>query len=107
MVITENGQLSTPKNAAEIRDQMLRDLRLAAIDAGLDEPPVQPGTDWFLLSTAISNICLIGFANVSIGLDAQNILTATGDDLDQIRIGYGLPEVAPSPATGKVKIRTD
>lgn len=107
MPITVLGQIWTPANAAEIRDQLLRDLRLGAIDAGLAEPPVQPGTDWFLLSTAVSNICLIGFANVSIGLDAQNILTATGDDLEQIRIGLGLPEVPPSGSSGKIQIRVD
>lgn len=107
MPITSNGQIYTPKNAAEIRDQILRDLRLAAVDAGLAEPPVTPGTDWFLIATAVANECLIGFANVSIGLDAQNILTATGPDLDAIRVGYGLPEVPPSGSTGKLKIRVD
>lgn len=107
MPITALGQIWTPKNSAEIRDQLLRDLRLGAIDAGIADPPVQPGTDWFLLSTAVANICLIGFANVSIGLDAQNVLTATGDDLEQIRIALGLPEVPPSPSSGKIKIRVD
>ncbi len=107
MPITATGQIYTPQNAAEIRDQFLRDIRLGALDFGLDEPPVTPGTDWFLLGTSVANIALIGFANVTIGLDAQNILTAVGDDLDQIRIAYGLPEVAPTPSTGKIKIRVD
>jgi hypothetical protein len=68
---------------------------------------VQPGTDWFILSTGVANICLIGFANTAIGLDAQNVLTAVGDDLDAIRLGYGLPEVAPAPSSGKIRISVD
>lgn len=107
MPITALGQLYTPKNAAEIRDQLLRDLRLSAIDAGIDEPPVQPGTDWFLLATAVANECLIGFANQAIGLDASNILTATGPDLDAIRDGLGIDQIGPSGSSGKTRIRVD
>lgn len=105
MLIASIGQLATPSNAAEIRDQLLRDLNLAGLDAGLEDPPVQPGSDWFLLSTAVGNLCLIGFANQSIGLDAQNILTSTGTELDSIRAGLGIAEVAASGSTGKIKIK--
>jgi len=93
-----------PKNADELRDQFLRDVRLAAIDTGItDEPPTQPGSDWFLLGTAVANIALIGLANTSIADDDSNVLNATGAALDQIREAEGLPEVTPSGSSGKIR----
>lgn len=97
------GQISLP-TPTEIRDQMLKDLRLGAIDLGIEDPPVQPGTDWFLLSTAVANACGIGIANISIAFDDVNILTATGEALDKLRVAEGLPEVAAAGATGKLVI---
>jgi len=98
------ADLFQPPNAAYLRDQFLRDLRLGAIDANLAEPPTQPGTDWYLLGDGVSNISILGFANLEQSESAQNILTATGDDLEELRIAEGLPEVPPAPATGKIVI---
>lgn len=106
MEITKSGRLSTPSDADEIRDQILRDLRLAAIDAGIADPPVHPGTDWWLLATAIANHNLIGLANMTLALDDHSVLTATGAALDIIREALGLPEVTAAPASGKLKITT-
>lgn len=105
MLITEKGQLATPSGAAELRDQYLRDIALAAIDAGIETPPVQPGSDWYIGGTGLANELLIVYANQSIGLAAHNVLTATGADLDAIRIGLGLPQVADSGSSGKIVIR--
>lgn len=105
MLITEIGQLSTPSSAAEIRDQFLRDLALGAIGAGVTNPPVQPGTDWFILAEAVANIGSIIFANQSLAIAAQNILTATGADLVAIRDGLGLPDVPATGSTGTIVIR--
>lgn len=104
MPVQSIGQIYTPNNAGELRDQFLRDVRLAAMAGGLAEPPVTPNTDWYVLGTAAANLCLIGLANTAIGLDAQSILDAEGDDLEKIRIGYGIPEVAPSPAAGAIRL---
>jgi hypothetical protein len=98
------GAIWVPRNAAEIRDQFLRDVRLGAIDAGLDEPPVQPGTDWYLTGDAIAAIALTGLANLSISDSDSDILTATDDALEDQRIARGLPEVAATGSTGKVVI---
>jgi hypothetical protein len=104
MPVQTIGQIYTPNNAGELRDQFLRDVRLEAISAGLTAPPVTPNTDWYILGTAVANLCLIGLANTAIGLDAQSILDAEGDDLEKIRKAYGVPEVGPSPATGAVRL---
>jgi uncharacterized phage protein gp47/JayE len=98
------GELYFPRNAGELRDQLLRDLRLAAIDTGVAEPPTQPGTDWYLLSTAVANLALVGLANVAIADSDSSVLTATGSALERLRVAYGLPEVAAQGSSGKVRI---
>jgi uncharacterized phage protein gp47/JayE len=106
MQITKLGRLSTPRDSAEIRDQFLRDVRLAAIDVGITDPPVAPGTDWWLLGSGLAEMQIVSLANMTIGIDDQNILDATGEALDKIRRALALPEVTAAPASGKVKITT-
>lgn len=96
-----DGKIAIP-TPLELQDQFLRDIRLGAIDAGLAEPPTQPGTDWFLLGTANANLALIGLANIAIAEDDSNVLTATGPALDKIREAEGLPVVAASGSSGKI-----
>ncbi len=95
--------LYQPK-AFELRDRLLRDLRLAAIDTDVDEPPVQPGSDWFLLATALDTVMLQSFTNVAAAEQAHDVFAAQGDDLDAIRKAEGLPEVLPSGSRGKIRI---
>ncbi len=47
---------------------------------------------------------MLQYANINIHAQNQNVLTATGDALDDIRKGYGLPVVLPSGSTGKVVV---
>ena len=98
------ADLYQPANADELKGQFLRDVRLGAIDAGMPDPPTTPGTDWDLLATAVANLCLLGFANVNASEADSNVLTATGQSLDDIRKAEGLPEVAAEGATGKLVI---
>ncbi len=91
-------------SAAELRDRFLRDARLAAIDAGGDEPPTEPGSDWCLLGTAVAGPILLAFANINAAEQAWDVLNATGEDLDKIREGYGLPLIPPSGSRGKVRL---
>jgi len=91
-------------SAAELRDRFLRDGRLAAIDAGGDEPPTEPGSDWHILGTAISGPLLLGFANINAAEQAWDVLNAVGEDLEAIRVGYGLPEIPPSGSRGKIRL---
>lgn len=89
---------------SELRDRMLRDLRLAAIDTGLGEPPTQPGSDYYILSVAVGNVGLQLFGNVNSAESAANVLDAVDEDLDEIRKAEGLPEVPASGSSGKIVI---
>lgn len=100
------ADLYQPKNAEELVQRILRDIRLAAITASQPEPPTQVGTDNWLTANGVAGMCLLAFANIALAEAAQNVLTAVEDDLDEIREAYGLPEVPASPATGKLKITT-
>jgi len=102
----EVGEIYVPANAEEIRDDFLTDIRLEAIKQGVPNPPVLPGSDWHILGTALSNIGLIQYSNLRISDDNMNVLTATGEDLDNIREAYGLPVVPSSPATGAIVVTT-
>lgn len=104
MASKKPGLIFVPSGSAEIRDQWLQDYRLAAIDTGVDEPPVEPGTDAYLIAEANSQLALVGLANIAISADDANLLTATGEALDEIRKAEGLPEVAPQGSSGKIRI---
>lgn len=96
------NSLYQPRNAAELRDRLLRDMRLGAIDTGIEDPPTQPGSDWFLLASGIGNIAILGFGNINSAESAANALDAQGDDLDAIREADGLPVVTQTGSAGKV-----
>ncbi len=90
--------------AGELRDRLLRDLRLGAIDNNVDEPPTQPGSDWHLLATALDTVMLQNFTNVNSAEQAHDVFSATGEDLDEIRKAEGLPEIPAAGSSGKIKI---
>lgn len=96
------GSIYFPANAEEIRDDFLTDVRLEAIAAGVADPAVHPLTDWHITGTSLANISLIQYANINTAQARTSVLNATGDDLDEIRQAYGLPEVPPSGASGQV-----
>jgi len=100
-MVLEPGKIYVPASAEEIRDEFLTDIRLEADNQGISAP-VQPGTDWHVLGTAAANMALIMYANISIADSNGDVLNSTGDELDAIRIAYGLPEVLESPSSGKV-----
>jgi uncharacterized phage protein gp47/JayE len=104
MATATPGIIQLPKNSGELRQQILQDYALAAIELGYDEPPIAPGTDIYFIAEAVSKVCLIGLANTASNASAVNVLTATGADLDAIREALGLPEVEPSGSSGKVVI---
>ncbi len=96
------ADLYQPRNAQELLDRFLRDIRLAADAEDLPEPPTQVGTDFWLTGSGIAGMCLLGFYNIAQAEASQNVLTAEDEALDQIRAGYGLPEVPGAPATGNL-----
>jgi len=101
-MVLQPGKLFVPKDAAELRDDVLTDMRLELLAAGVTNPPVQPNTDLYVLATAQANIALIQYANLAIYDDDSDVLTATGAALDTIREAYGLPVVPPAPSSGRV-----
>lgn len=91
-----------PKNAEELRDTWLRDVRLEALALAIPDPPVGPDTDLYIRATANANADLIQYANIALADQSTDILSAEGPALDDKRAAYGLPVVAASPSTGKV-----
>lgn len=100
------ADLYQPRNADELVQRFLRDVRLAAISEDQPEPPTGVGTDHWLTANGVAGMCILAFANIKAAEEDQNILTAIGDALERIRIAFGLPEVPPAAATGKLKIAT-
>lgn len=95
------GQIVTP-TVQETVDQYLRDLRLAALDSGFDEPPVTPGTDNWIHAKATSEAAGVGIANVAIAEANSNELTATGEALEEKREALGLPIIVAVGSSGRV-----
>jgi uncharacterized phage protein gp47/JayE len=90
----------------EMRDQFLDDIELGAIDEGIDSPPIQPGTDWYALATAVANLDSIALENLALAAADSTPVTATGQGLDNWRITFGLPEAPPTPGAGKIRVET-
>lgn len=88
--------------ASEWKRQIIEDIELQAIDAGVTIPPTAKGSDFDLKATALGNSLAVLTAN-QVQQDADSDPTrATGAALEEIRIGDGLPEVLASAASGKV-----
>lgn len=100
----EPGKIYVPSGVDEIRSDFLDDIELAAQSQGVANPPIQPGSDWYVLGTALGNLGMLEYANVTIGDRNSNVLTAVGEELDEIREGLGLPIVEASPASGRIII---
>lgn len=89
----------TVKDATTIRDDMARTLRNGFIRAGVADPVVGPGSDWWVLCTAVGNELAVVQANAVIKADEQMPDTATGVGLARIASILGL---AAQPAGGSV-----
>jgi uncharacterized phage protein gp47/JayE len=103
------GTLYTPESAAEIRDDLLTDFRLASLAVGIEDPEisVQPGSENYFFFTAVANSGMLQYANIATVKPALTPLTATGEDLENWRKSLKLPVVEPSPATGKITVDVD
>lgn len=89
-----------------IRDQMLSDLELGAIDAGVPEPPIQVGGDWYALATAEANLHAIGLQNLALAQRDTTPLEAEEPKLDEWRQAFGLPVVPATAARGRIILET-
>jgi uncharacterized phage protein gp47/JayE len=103
-VAPQIGVPFVPGSLEEIRDQILADTRLEAINRGVPEPAVQEGTDLYLWATADAAMDMLHFSNVELSRNAITPLNATGQDLEDWRDTLSLPEVKPSGSFGKIVI---
>lgn len=100
----EPGQIYVPR-PGEVRDDFLTDIRLELIDQGVDDPPVQENTDWYVLAVALEGAAQLQYANLRIYDDQSDELRATGKALDDKRKALGLPEVTATSSYGPIKIK--
>lgn len=103
MAALEVGKIFTPSSSAEVRDDFLTDLRLALLANGVAIPPIQPGTDNFILASALGELAMLQYANIAVSSNDANVLKATGTALDAIREALGLPALTPTPSSGVVR----
>lgn len=89
-------------DAKEIRRRYLRDLEIGLMDAGVQEPATEEGTEYYIIGTAIGNMAAVIYAQLRNVLTNTNELTATGQALDDIRQAIGLPVVPAQGGSGKV-----
>lgn len=101
---TAVGQSAYP-TAAEIRDQILRDLSYYG-DANGIVYNVRPGSDYYKLATSLANRCAVAIANNKISNDERNPLLATGDNLRELARVYGIEERPASGSSGDAIVRT-
>src|SRR5262245_9348082 len=101
MATLEVGQLYVP-DAETIRDDMLTDFLLEARKYESVQPAVTPGTDNWLFFNAVGHTGALQYSNLASVRSALTPLFSTGQDLENWRIALGLPEVQPSPASGKI-----
>ena len=89
------------KDPITARDDMIRTYKNALINRGVPAPQVGPGTEPFVLFTAIANELAVANANVQIAADNQMPDTATGANLDRQLLVYGQPRRSAAGSVGR------
>lgn len=92
------------KTADEIRDDGLRTLKAGLIRAGISNPNVAPGSDYYLLFQAIADELEPLYANLQIKADQQMPDTATGEELDRWLAAVNLTRREAAGSTGNVTL---
>lgn len=95
---TPVGEAAYP-TVTDLRDAILRNLLNYGLQYGITFN-VLPGSEHYLVATAIANQLAIAIANNKISNDNRNFLTATGTALEDIARAYGITRRAASPSTG-------
>lgn len=93
-----------PANIDEILKRLLEDIELAARLDGIENVPIQPGTDLYIRERANAGMFLLCFASVALRDASRRVLDADIEDLHEMREELGLPIVPPSRASGSVEI---
>lgn len=102
----EGNELYVPESAAEIRDQMLRDMRLESRKYSAVEPAVHPGSDDYLFFASVGNALYLQAGNAALSRSALNPEDAVGEDLENWRRALKLPVVEPAPSAGAITVET-
>jgi uncharacterized phage protein gp47/JayE len=89
----------------EMRDQQLEDYEYAAIDAGVDTPPIGVGSDWYARATANANLMTIALDKISAAENDCDPRTCSDERVEEWRITMGLPIVVPTGSTGRIVAR--
>lgn len=89
---------------AEIRDQILRTIRVAFLSRGIKVNTL-PGSDYFISATALARVISIAFANSKVALRDVSPLTATGDNLRKICAAFGVYPRPASSASGPAVVK--
>lgn len=82
-----------------IRDAFLRTLKLGLIAAGVANPNVSPGSDWYVVGQAVGNQLAVTEANAAIKADELMPDTAQDEGLLRLCAVYGL---SARPASGSI-----
>lgn len=104
MALPQVGQPFVPATQEQIRDAILADYRLEMLKTTGQDPSVAPGTEPWIWATAHAAIAMLQFSNIELSRDAITPINATGQDLENWRIALGLPEVQPSPSSGRIRV---
>lgn len=98
------GSIILPE-PGEIRDQILQDIELGAIENGLPDAPIQPNSEFYAEATSIENALNIGLQNTAIGIRNQLEVTATGDKLNELMTSRGVELLGSQKSLGRIEIR--
>ncbi len=94
----------TTKDSTAIRDDILRVLKNGLIRRGVPAPNVGPGSDFFVLATALGNELEVVEANAIIKCDAQMPDTAVEEDLLRIAQIWSMNKQPAAGSFGNVVI---
>lgn len=93
-------------SADQIRQQWLDDFRLAALEQGIESPPVQPNTDEYLRATGMGQLGAQAYAAIAFHDRATDVDKADEEQLEEMRKQLGLPVAASTPASSSgIEIR--
>lgn len=91
------------KDSLTIRDDVLRTIKNGLTRRGVDAN-VSPGSDWFVLATALGNELAVVGANAVVKADEQMPDSAAGEGLSRIADILGLSKQAAGGSVGLVEI---
>lgn len=89
------------KDATTIRQDILRTIRNGLLQRGVTSPAVDPGSDWYVLGTAVGNELAVIGANAIVACDELMPDTAV-DNLPRIADFLKVPEQGASGSVGRV-----